>query len=203
MDLNSINANINRLLTNIWAIISFFKEFIVDGAKDVSFTYINSDGSESVKTFPNISKMHDTFKSWLSDGVPWLRIGNGDRGTRTLNVKQWFQGGANTTTDDRIYIVTDIEQSQSRTFCYRLTGHLLNSDLAIDCVIVGYMYGSNGLVRVNASQSQVSAYVNADGFVTFKIDGDPYYATLTIDNIRDGNGGFCDVTDIVVSSTDI
>ena len=56
MDLNSINANINRLLTNIWAVISFLKEFAVDGAKDVSITYINADGSESVKTFPNIAK---------------------------------------------------------------------------------------------------------------------------------------------------
>ncbi len=56
MDLNSINANVNRLLTNIWAIITFLKEFAVDGAKDVSITYVNADGSESVKTFPNISK---------------------------------------------------------------------------------------------------------------------------------------------------
>jgi hypothetical protein len=58
MDLNSINANINRLLTNIWAVISFLKEFAVDGAKDVSITYINADGSESIKTFPNIAKMN-------------------------------------------------------------------------------------------------------------------------------------------------
>jgi len=57
MDLNSINANINRLLTNIWAITSFLKEFAVDGAKNVSITYINADGSESVKTFSNIAKM--------------------------------------------------------------------------------------------------------------------------------------------------
>ena len=56
MDLNSINANINRLLTNIWAVISFLKEFAVDGAKDVSITYINADGSESVRTLPNIAK---------------------------------------------------------------------------------------------------------------------------------------------------
>jgi len=64
MDLNSINANINRLLTNIWAVISFLKEFAVDGAKDVSITYINADGSESVKTFPNIAKQIDGLESW-------------------------------------------------------------------------------------------------------------------------------------------
>lgn len=57
MDLNSINANVNRLLSNIWAIISFFKEFAVDSAKDVSITYLNADGSESTKTFPNVAKI--------------------------------------------------------------------------------------------------------------------------------------------------
>lgn len=64
MDLNSINANINRLLTNIWAVISFFKEFAVDGAKDVSITYINADGSESVKTFKNIAKLISELETW-------------------------------------------------------------------------------------------------------------------------------------------
>jgi len=62
MDLNSINANINRLLTNIWAVISFLKEFAVDSAKDVTITYINADGTESVKTFPNIEKWRDMVK---------------------------------------------------------------------------------------------------------------------------------------------
>ena len=57
MDLNSINANVNRLLSNIWAIIAFLREFAVDGAKDVSITYLNADGSESTKTFPNIAKI--------------------------------------------------------------------------------------------------------------------------------------------------
>lgn len=60
MDLNRLNANVNRLLTNIWAVISFLREFAVDDAKDVSITYVNADGSESVKTFPNIAKMSDT-----------------------------------------------------------------------------------------------------------------------------------------------
>jgi len=68
MDLNSINANINRLLTNIWAVISFLKEFAVDGAKDVSITYINADGSESVKTFPNIAKMVASYNITYTGG---------------------------------------------------------------------------------------------------------------------------------------
>jgi len=66
MDLNSINANINRLLTNIWAVISFLKEFAVDGAKNVSITYINADGSESVKTFSNIAKMTADIRATIS-----------------------------------------------------------------------------------------------------------------------------------------
>ena len=59
MDMKSINANVNRLLSNIWAIITFLKEFTVADAKDVSITYINEDGSESAKTFPNIEKMNE------------------------------------------------------------------------------------------------------------------------------------------------
>jgi len=69
MDLSSINANINRLLTNIWAVISFLKEFAVDSAKDVSITYINADGSENVKTFPNIAKMVATYNITNDNGV--------------------------------------------------------------------------------------------------------------------------------------
>jgi len=57
MDLNLLSANVNRLLTNIWAVIAFLKEFAVDPAKDVSISYLNADGSVSVNTFPNIAKM--------------------------------------------------------------------------------------------------------------------------------------------------
>ena len=64
MDLNAINLNVNRLLSNIWAVITFLKEFSVDEAKDVSITYINSDGSESVKTFSNIAKMVQNLEEW-------------------------------------------------------------------------------------------------------------------------------------------
>lgn len=87
MDLNSINANINRLLTNIWAVISFFKEFAVDGAKDVSITYINADGSESVKTFPNISKMWVTFNITNDNGIVKDLDGN-IVGGRLLQISQ-------------------------------------------------------------------------------------------------------------------
>lgn len=64
MDLSSVNININRLLTNIWNIVSFFKEFAVDDSKDVSVTYINEDGSESSRTFPNISKQIYLLDNW-------------------------------------------------------------------------------------------------------------------------------------------
>jgi len=82
MDLNSINANINRLLTNIWAVISFLKEFAVNGAKDVSITYINADGSESVKTFPNVAKMVSTMNMTNDNGV--IKDLNGNLVTKQL-----------------------------------------------------------------------------------------------------------------------
>jgi len=56
MDLNAINTNVNRLLSNIWAIIAFLSAFTVGSAADVTITYLNADGSESVRTFPNVAK---------------------------------------------------------------------------------------------------------------------------------------------------
>lgn len=67
MDMKSINANVNRLLSNIWAIITFLKEFTVDGAKDVSITFLNENGTESIKTFPNIEKQKNIFDSWKNN----------------------------------------------------------------------------------------------------------------------------------------
>ena len=60
---------INILITNAGNILRFLKEFAVDGAKDVSITYINADSSESVKTFPNIAKMVASYNITNSDGV--------------------------------------------------------------------------------------------------------------------------------------
>ena len=67
MDLNAINANINRLLTNIWNLTSFLKEYTVDGGKDVSITHVNADGSETTKTFPNITKQISTLNDWKTN----------------------------------------------------------------------------------------------------------------------------------------
>jgi len=57
MDLNALNQSVLRLIENGTKIISFLKDFTVGSAKDVSITYINADGSESVSTFPNIAKI--------------------------------------------------------------------------------------------------------------------------------------------------
>ena len=67
MDIKSINANVNRLLSNIWSIITFLKEFTVDDAKDVSITFLNENGTESIKTFPNIEKQKNIFDSWKNN----------------------------------------------------------------------------------------------------------------------------------------
>ena len=64
MDLNLINANVSRLLTNIRNIIIFLKEYTVDGAKDVSITHIDDSGTAMVKTFPNITKQMGELETW-------------------------------------------------------------------------------------------------------------------------------------------
>ena len=58
---------INILITNAGNILKFLKEFTVDSAKDVSITYINADGSESIKTFPNIVKQNANLESWKNN----------------------------------------------------------------------------------------------------------------------------------------
>ena len=58
---------INILITNAGNILKFLKEFTVDSAKDVSITYINADGSESVSTFSNIAKQLITFDGWKNN----------------------------------------------------------------------------------------------------------------------------------------
>lgn len=57
MDLNALNQSVLNLIKNGTNIISFLKDFTVGSAKDVSITYVNANGSESVKSFPNIAKM--------------------------------------------------------------------------------------------------------------------------------------------------
>ena len=64
MDLNVLNQSVLRFIDNGTKIISFLKDFTVGSAKDVSITYINADGSESVRTFANIAKMNATFEAW-------------------------------------------------------------------------------------------------------------------------------------------
>ena len=61
MDLNALNQAVLRLIENGTKIISFLKDFTVGSAGDVSITYINADGSESVRTFPNIAKMVESY----------------------------------------------------------------------------------------------------------------------------------------------
>lgn len=201
MNLNELNANVNRLLQNIWAVITFLKEFCVDGAKDVSITYINNDGSESIKTFPNVAKMQSQVNDWLSNNIPRITIGDNRVGTRKLNIFQYFEGGL--VTKGNTHLVTDIKKEEYRTFCFHIQGQMLNEPLALNCMIAGYMYGTNGLSSINSTQPQVSAYINKSGFVTLKITSNPYYGSFTVDSIIVGNGGHCNISKVQVSELDL
>ncbi len=76
MDLNALNQAVLRLIENGTKIISFLKDFTSSTTKDVSITYINGDGSESVKTFPNIAKMVDTYNITNDSGI--IKDANGN-----------------------------------------------------------------------------------------------------------------------------
>ena len=67
MDLNALNQSVLRLIENGTNIISFLKDFTIGSAKDVSITYINADGSESVSTFANIAKMSNEITYWMDN----------------------------------------------------------------------------------------------------------------------------------------
>ena len=73
MDLNALNQSVLRLINNGTKIISFLKDFTVGSAKDVSITYINADGSTSVKTFPNIAKMVAIING-TKDEIPFVNL---------------------------------------------------------------------------------------------------------------------------------
>lgn len=73
MDLNALNQSVLNLIKNGTNIISFLKDFTVGSAKDVSITYINADGSESVKSFPNIAKMVAIING-TKDELPFINL---------------------------------------------------------------------------------------------------------------------------------
>ena len=89
MNLVTINENINRLLTNIWAIVSFFKEYLVDPSKDVTLTFQNADGSETENTFPNISKQNEALNTWKDNTTAVSRRENPIPPNFYSNTKYW------------------------------------------------------------------------------------------------------------------
>jgi len=109
-----LSANIERLLTNIWAIISFLREFAVDNTKDVSITYINADGSESVKTFPNIARMVDTLRDVPNYFGETLYLGFYTHGAI---VKKKIRIKSNYDTDDLSFGIR-IEEQVTRAFAH-------------------------------------------------------------------------------------
>jgi len=161
MDLNLISANVNRLLTNIWAVISFLREFAVDGAKDVSITYINSDGSESVKTFPNIAKMVSTYNITNDNGK--IRDMNGIILTDSTRMTTFIVQGDITISgvtagsyvdvksftytpkydNSTIYVIADITKPTSYSDVSRLAldGSLVTGDQVSESIRFGSLWG--------------------------------------------------------------
>ncbi len=89
MNLVQINENINRLLANIWSIIVFFREYLVDPAKDVSMTFKNEDGSESVNIIPNINKQNEGLETWKDSQLLENKRDNPMLPNMLSNTKYW------------------------------------------------------------------------------------------------------------------
>jgi len=79
-------TSIERLVANGNNILNFLKEFTVGSAGDVSITYLNDDGSESVKTFPNIAKQMATFEDWKGKAFDF----EGSRANSFISKKKIF-----------------------------------------------------------------------------------------------------------------
>ena len=188
MDLNLLNANVGRLLTNIWAVISFFKEFAVDGAKDVSIIYINADGSESVKTFPNIAKQISRLETWKNDFLAKNGTNNGLIGATHFNVAQCFTDkiGAGF-----VHIKLPIKVNIDRNMFYiHLRGHSHCEASILDATFTGYSYGIEGIVSVGVlGNNRPIVYSSQDGYVTCRISLlNIYFATVAVDSMHVGSG---------------
>ena len=198
MDLNGINANVNRLLTNIWNIVTFLKEFAVDGAKDVSITYINADGSESVKSFPNIAKIIGNMDVWKANAG--LEIAN----HRSLG--RFEVAGLN---NNRFFHVKTNANHNAMMFYFKIVGYLYTRG-AIDSFVGAYLYTDASGNRVllhksigNFMQGAVDVYRNADGLLCLKIDtGSTGYNNAFVNILFWSNVGYHDVAIIETMATD-
>ncbi len=198
MDLNSINANINRLLTNIWAIITFLKEFAVDGAKDVSITYVNADGSESVKTFPNVAKQIASLENWKTTFLNNHAINDGSLGCTHFNIVTKFtnaSGAGYIHIKLPIKVGTDVDM-----FHINLRGHAYGQASVLDAQFIGYSYGERGLTSVGVrGVDSPTVYTSSDGYVTCRVSlTSIYYTTAVVDSVYVGNGRAFNKGDITV-----
>jgi nickel-dependent lactate racemase len=198
MDLNLLNANVGRLLTNIWAVISFLREFAVDGAKDVSITYINADGSESVKTFPNIAKQIDSLEIWKNEFMSKHSINDGNIGCTHFNIATKFtssSGAGYVHIKLPIRVNTDVDM-----FNIALRGHSYGQSSVLDAKFVGYSYGEKGLIGVGVrGVDSPTVYTSSDGYVVCRVSlYSIYYTTAVVDSIFVGNGRAFNKGDITV-----
>ena len=67
MDFNLLNTTVTRLLSNIWNVIVFLKEYSLGPSGDVTYTYHNADGTDTTATFPNIAKQVAEGNIWKTD----------------------------------------------------------------------------------------------------------------------------------------
>lgn len=132
-------------------------------------------------------------------------IGNGGVGTQVQNIFTYFKS-TNEQLDYPIHIVTNLKDV-FKTFCFKFVGHALNASLALDCTLVGYYYGANGLRLVDSTQEYFTAYINSEGYLTIKLTlPNNYYTSFCMSSVNVGNGGLItsqNITKSVLSLEDL
>ena len=173
MNLVQINENINRLLTNIWAVLAFFKEYLVDPANDVSMTFINADGTETTRVFPNLAKQAITgaekvAKEWEvgdvgivmgSDGLYYApnRLGYPESNDPVLKVdnSDWYGGFALFIEALEEYKISPLRED----IVVNVPSDFATINLAIEHLVNGYINGFTD------SQTNIATINLESGFV--------------------------------------
>lgn len=184
LDLNTLKTTLETKLAN--------GEFKGLGIKSIS----NQNGSLVITDTESKIYNLGNFQNPITNKD--FMIGNGGVGTQVQNIFTYFKS-TNEQLDYPIHIVTNLKDV-FKTFCFKFVGHALNASLALDCTLVGYYYGANGLRLVDSTQECFTAYINSEGYLTIKLTlPNNYYTSLVMSSVNVGNGGLITSENIVKS----
>lgn len=143
-----------------------------------------------------------------SNGTPVL--GDGGYGSVRMRVARGAYYSGSTS---HIHIKTTLRHTANATHggtsqMYRvhIKGYSYGSAQGIDSVLVGYVYAGGGYVgsqnvHTRSGCCACTQYMSSDGYLTFRIDCNGYYATFSMDWERAGGNGQLNSNDHIISVT--